>query len=368
MLTRLYIDNYRSFVNFEFRPGPLCLVLGENGAGKSSLFDVMECLRDFISGDVSIKIFNSNTLTRWQSRPQQSFEIELSVHGDVYTYKLLVEHNLQLGLRRVQQESLFLNEKPLYTSQGAKAQLYRDDHSKGPEIPADWSRSGVGFLHAGTDNTRLGKFREVIKRMTIVGLNPMTMSGTSDGACTKLGHHGDNFASWYQAMMLESPIVVSNLTVALRELFPQFSELSLLESGDKRVLKARFSPPHNMKKSEYKPYSFNELSDGQRCLIVLYTLFYVAKEKSLLLFLDEPDNYVAMREIQPWLALLEELCGDTDSEAQVVIASHNSEVVNYLDASRSIVLERHDGWATRTKPLSVVDGLSPAETLARGWE
>ena len=38
MLTRIYIDNFRCFVNFEYRPERKQLLLGANGSGKSSLF------------------------------------------------------------------------------------------------------------------------------------------------------------------------------------------------------------------------------------------------------------------------------------------------------------------------------------------
>ena len=36
MLTRLYIDNFRCFVNFEYRPAARELILGRNGSGKTT--------------------------------------------------------------------------------------------------------------------------------------------------------------------------------------------------------------------------------------------------------------------------------------------------------------------------------------------
>lgn len=45
MLTRLYVDNFRCFENFEFRPARKQLIFGTNGAGKSSLADVNLFLR-----------------------------------------------------------------------------------------------------------------------------------------------------------------------------------------------------------------------------------------------------------------------------------------------------------------------------------
>jgi len=41
MIKRLYIDNYKSLVNFELRLQGLTLLLGPNGVGKTSVLDVI---------------------------------------------------------------------------------------------------------------------------------------------------------------------------------------------------------------------------------------------------------------------------------------------------------------------------------------
>src|SRR6266540_2077353 len=47
VLARLYIDNYRCFVNFEFGLASKQLILGLNGAGKSAFLEVLRGIRDF---------------------------------------------------------------------------------------------------------------------------------------------------------------------------------------------------------------------------------------------------------------------------------------------------------------------------------
>jgi predicted ATPase len=47
MLTRVFIDNYKCFVNFSFTPLAKQLVLGVNGAGKSAFLDPLLAIRDF---------------------------------------------------------------------------------------------------------------------------------------------------------------------------------------------------------------------------------------------------------------------------------------------------------------------------------
>src|ERR1035438_8231016 len=48
-------------------------------------------------------------------------------------------------------------------------------------------------------------------------------------------------------------------------------------------------------------FRFNELSEGQRCLICLYAILHFVLAKGHTAILDEPDNFVSLREIQPWL-------------------------------------------------------------------
>ena len=48
VIKRLYIDNYKCFVNFKLGLQRLNLFLGENGSGKSTLFEVVRLLRSFL--------------------------------------------------------------------------------------------------------------------------------------------------------------------------------------------------------------------------------------------------------------------------------------------------------------------------------
>ena len=46
MLTRLYCDSYKCLVNFEFRSVATRFLMGRNGAGKSTVFEVLELIRN----------------------------------------------------------------------------------------------------------------------------------------------------------------------------------------------------------------------------------------------------------------------------------------------------------------------------------
>jgi predicted ATPase len=114
-------------------------------------------------------------------------------------------------------------------------------------------------------------------------------------------------------------------------------------------------------------YAFDELSDGQRALVGLYTLLHCSLANGATLCIDEPDNFVALAEIQPWLSRLRDI---QDIESQVLIASHHPELLNELATRNGVVLDRVDGRQSLVKPWAPPSDttLTPAEIVARGWE
>ena len=77
MLTRLYIDNFRCFVNFEYRPARRQLIIGGNGSGKSSLIDALSFLHRFaVRGESLDDLPLLDERTRWLSQINLSFELE----------------------------------------------------------------------------------------------------------------------------------------------------------------------------------------------------------------------------------------------------------------------------------------------------
>src|SRR5580700_5493796 len=96
MIERLYLDNIRSFVNFEWRPDRLALLLGANGAGKTALLEAVRALQRFVSGDLSVsEAFPAASRTRWETRAEQTLEVDTRLRAGLYRYRLVVAHDLE---------------------------------------------------------------------------------------------------------------------------------------------------------------------------------------------------------------------------------------------------------------------------------
>jgi hypothetical protein len=100
---------------------------------------------------------------------------------------------------------------------------------------------------------------------------------------------------------------------------------------------------------------------------VLHTVLHTARRLGQDLAIDEPDNYLSMREIQPWLHGLEDLC--LEKGRQAILVSHHPEIINPLAQTNGIFFTRPDNGPARAHPgYPIVEGLTAAETMARGWD
>ena len=179
MLKRIYIDNFRCLVNFELAVDSINLFLGANGAGKSTVFEVLQKIQAFVSGDSKVEgIFKSADLTRWQTSQIQRFELEIIGNGGSYKYELGIGH--ERDKCRVEYERLWYDNQPLLKFELGEVQLYRDNHSEGPQYSFEWSQSMIPSLMPRNDNTKLTWFRERMARFIIVRIIPSLMVDESN--------------------------------------------------------------------------------------------------------------------------------------------------------------------------------------------
>jgi len=366
MIKRLYVDNYTSLVNFELRLSELTLLIGRNGSGKTSVLNVVHALRRLLSGEVKITdpdAFPTRTLTRWQAREKQTFEVDCTLGNDDFVYRLELAHERSTRRAKVARETLECAGKPLFAFVDGIVTLYRDDHSKGPNFRSDWTESALARVQPGQDNTRLTQFLEHMKRIIVCGLYPASFAAESTDEEPMLTRDAANFAAWYRHLMLDRPDLVHEFTSALAPIIDEFHSIRMERIGlDARALMVVFE--HQDQKYELR---LNELSDGQRALIALYALIKLTAGQGYTLFLDEPDNYISLAEIQPWLIEVAETCGP--GITQTILCSHHPELIDYLGAEHGVLLHRESAGVTNAKPVSEVAIESPlrlSERTARG--
>ena len=367
MFRRLWVDNYKCLVNFELRLGEMSLLLGSNGSGKTSVLNVVHALRQLLSGKVRVTdpgVFPTHTLTRWDRRDSQVVEVEVALADDVLRYRLEVEHARATKRARIRLEELVANGDALFRCEMSAVQLYRDDGSVGPKYHVDWTESALARVAPRPDNKRLTAFLKFFSRVVVCGLIPPAYRAESVGESEQLSPDGRNFADWYRHAIQEHPDRVPAFVDDLQNAIGGFRGMRLEKVGQE----ARSVVIMQENEGMHYEMRLDEASDGERALATLYALLHLGQGNTLLL--DEPDNYVGLPEIQPWLIALSDACGN--AVPQAVLCSHHPEAIDYLGSHSGILLRRESSGVVtphyQPPPEAENSSLKLSELIARGWE
>ncbi len=382
MLKRLYIDNYKCLVNFEWQPGPgpVNLLLGGNGSGKSTVFEVLDKVRRLFTGKEEVgALFPASSRCAWADSPIQKIVIDWQRKNvGTYRYQLTIEHGKDGA--RIKDERIELDEKTglwWYDEHGVVT-AGEDDGT--PDMPsrfpfrANVSPLGVIAFEEGT-HLLLSWFKQTMKNIRVLRLNPPSMTDLSKGESPVPSYGFDNFASWYRWLSSDQG-VVARLQDDLTEVIPGFRFFRFESFGpEARQLQVVFG----RKESETYIVPFADLSEGQRVLVALHALTASlgmnggADRAETLLCIDEPDNYLCAREIQPWLILFKERLEESDGEAFLI--SHHPEIINFELMPRNderpsaFWFDREEDSHATVRPVGPIEagGISAAELAARGW-
>jgi predicted ATPase len=365
MLTRVYIDNYRCFVNFEYKLARKQLITGRNGAGKSSLLDALLFLRRVVVLGHDLerrKILEERTL--WMSRPEQTFELEALLDGASYVYRLVIDSYGDPARARVSSESVKFNGKPIFEFLAGEVHLFDNQLHHKVAYPFDWHRSALAAISEPKDNQKLTRFLRWFGTLFGFRINPFRIGSLAEREDPQPFFDLGNFAAWYRHLLQSAPRENAKLLDDLRLALDDFSFLELAAAGENvRMLSSEFS--HAGKPVKLR---LNRLSDGQRCLICLYTILRFVLAQGSTIILDEPDNFISLREIQPWLNAVSDTIDE--GRGQVLIISHHPELLNQWAPDYGVRFVREGIGPVRVKKFSddPESPLPPSEIVARGWE
>jgi predicted ATPase len=367
MITRIYIDNYKCLSNFELKPGKLGLLLGTNGSGKSSVFEAIWAIAALVTrDDKTHSLFGGKTICAWDTRKDQVFELDLTSNQHEIKYTLQVQFDENSYLSEINRETLSVDDNLIMSCEDGKVSIISPETHEIREYFLDKSFSGISVLASQLRNENIVVFRDYISRFIFLRLMPQMITSVSKNENEMLFPNGSNFTSWYQFQLLNQvQSFGSRITTTLQHVIPGLSGIRFIKSGKtERWLQLDFID--SVRKIPI-PFDLEDLSEGQRALIVLYTLLCCSSEKPLTLFLDEPDNYIGLSELQPWLQSLVDACGNNVSQALII--SHHPELYNYLGRDYGIWFDRSPIGPTRIVPPPDLSkwNLPLSELAARGW-
>lgn len=136
MITRVEIKNYRSIAHADVQMGPLTVLVGRNGAGKSSFVDALKFVRDALQFGLENAVNSRggfSSIRRYGAPESENVEIAISVESLEFTGR----YELSLSSR---EERIYINkEKAIHRTYG----FFEDDPPQGEIVnEIEFERSG----------------------------------------------------------------------------------------------------------------------------------------------------------------------------------------------------------------------------------
>ncbi len=365
MITRLFAHNFRCLVNFSAEFDSFGVLCGPNGAGKSSVFDALKLIRDLATGDAVLggdgpQDVKRLEFTTWMDIKVQEFELGIVAYGKSFEYKIKIEQVAGDLKPRIISETANCDGRELYGRDLDGVKFIRGGEVRG--FPLDWRQAALGSIEPRGIAAEVEELQTAIARLMILRPHPRDMESESRSEAVRPDLFLSNLTSWYRKFAGDTAWANQFLN-SLRDVWPDLLSFKLDDVGlNAKALRLRFEATGSWDGYLY----FDQLSDGEKALVGLYLIrTAMAMDNVESILIDEPDNFVGLPELQPWILSMTELL---DENHQALIISHHPEILGTagIEAGRYLWREDHSS-PTRIGPLSIPDGLSAGEAVARGW-
>ncbi|MBY0527365.1 MAG: AAA family ATPase [Gemmataceae bacterium] len=350
MITGFAIKNFKNLAQIppgegELVPfGPLNVLIGPNGCGKSSLLQAIDFLRAFFRSSAEVylqergwnyrdlpNLRESNKLIRWELKAN----LEANKFGKgagTYHYVVTLQPRKHLGIGEEHLTWAPANEPhasiTLIERKGRTCTILDRFHDAATtremfRLPA----SILSTLDAGPDRVRYPEalhFREWVEGFrSFLIWDPKILRAPSRGKHVEIGQSGENLATVIGQLKDRSPASFEKLVRRIRRLFPTISDISISGRG--------WGWRHiNLHETNGKKAVFNsqQMSDGILRLLAVTTLLYLDEIPTVLTF-EEPENGVHPQLLREVVQILRELTQrKPPNRCQVFLTTHSPYVLD----------------------------------------
>jgi predicted ATPase len=386
-IVSIKIKNYRMFKNIHIRNiPPFCVIIGANGTGKSTLFDIFGFLRDALKNNIrqalQIRGGYREIITRGQE--QEDIEIELQFRMNILDTERLVTYQIIIGQNNnrpvIKREILRYKRgehgKPFHFLDFQLGQGYaitnEEDFSK-PDKELDREEQqlesndilaikGLGQFQRFKAATA---FRSLIENWHVSDFHISEARGSKEISYAEhLSPTGDNIATVAQYIYQQYPEIFQQILEKMKQRVPGISSVEAKETEDGRLI-LRFQD-----QAFKDPFIDRYVSDGTMKMFAYLILLFDPNPHPLLC-VEEPEN-----QLYPTLLkeLAEEFAHYSDQGGQVFVSSHSPDFINAVPLASIFWLIKSQGItqihrATDSEILKnlVAEGDLPGYLWNQGW-
>jgi predicted ATPase len=360
-IEKLRIKNFKALQNVEIKDLPnLCVFLGANGTGKTTLFDVFGFLSDALKNNVKTSLNKRGGFNEVISRDASGdIEFEIKFRNDAIDGKKqpLITYEISIGLRANQ---------PIVTREVLS---YRRGQTGKPYKFLDFSE-GIGFAIVNEDEFENAKQNFLEKReeqklespdiLAIKGLGQFqkfkaissfrkllenwyvsnfqiqaAQSITDTGLSEHLSTNGNNLAQVTKYIYENYPSHFEKILKKMQQRVPGVANVEATETIDGRIVL-------QIQDGTFKdPFISRYVSDGTIKMFA-YLILLNDPEPFPLLCVEEPENFLHPELL---IELAEEFRDYSVRGGQVFISSHSPDFVNAINIEELFWLSKKNGYS-----------------------
>jgi len=336
MLNTVYIHHFRCLQNFKLslKDQHSVLLLGRNGAGKSSFFDALEVLQQIGRGVTQLKdLIKVSDFAFGETYKPISLEINATLGNQVYEYVLEIELPENFSQPRVRQESFKVNGRTNYQRECGKTQLGRN-----AEFTLDWHHVGLPLISTRNNDEPIARFREWLANILVLSPVPSGFDAASKDETAYLSRNANNTLDWVRHQLAVYPALYTDIADFMQLRMPDFGSFKFVTTGrDEKELVFKFNDPAG----KSLELNFQQLSDGEKIYFLTATvLAAITNEESVLCLWDEPDNYVSLPELSHFITACRKAFENSKVASQVIMSSHNARTINEFSEHNTFLVSR----------------------------
>lgn len=355
-IVSLKIKNYRCFQNIEIdNLAAFCVLVGANGTGKSTLFDVFGFLRDALKNNVrqALQIRGGYKEVITRGHQGEDIQLEMQFRMKIVDKPRLVSYLLTIGQENnkpvVKREILrykrgsygspfhFLDFKygQGYAITNEENFAKTDEELEREEQTLDsqdiLAIKGLGQFQRFRATTA---FRQLIENWYVSDFHISAARGSKDAAYAEhLSTTGDNLPLVAQYLYENYPDIFNRVLEKMKKRVPGISQVEAKNTEDGRLI-LRFQDS-----AFVDPFIDRYVSDGTIKMFAYLVLLHDPNPHPLLC-VEEPEN-----QLYPSLLaeLAEEFAAYTKQEGQVFVTTHSPDFLNAVELENIYWLEKKAG-------------------------
>ncbi len=362
----LRVRNYRALADVEFNDiTPLTALLGANGSGKSTVFDVFNFLSECFQVGLKTALEKRGRLRELRTREKKgALVFELVYREDPKqapaTYHLEIDEGPAgpfvaaewLKWRRVSGSSPGAPFKILDFRNGRGWVISGDrperHDTRVPERLDEPDLLAVSTLGRLGKNPRVAALRRFITDWHVSYLSIEDTRGQPvAGAQQRLSKSGDNLANVIQYLGEQKPDVLRRVIETMRRRVPRLEKVVSDPLEDGRLLLRIKDAPFS------QPVLARFASDGTLKMLAYLVMLYDPKPPQFI-GIEEPENFLHPR-LLPELA---EECRGATGSSQLFVTTHSPFFINALRPEEVRVLYRDEKGFTQTVRAVDIEGIS----------